>query len=120
MSNLNQTINQVREGMDVYGSDGEKIGEVGDVNIGTAAGSVTSTTTSEERSYFQVRRGFLGLGDDLWIPAEEIAEVGGDGVTIRATADEAGRRGWNTEPVTPEPGSAGGDGFADLGLRDDR
>jgi sporulation protein YlmC with PRC-barrel domain len=120
MSNPNQPINQVREGMDVYGSDGGKIGEVGDVNIGTASGTVTSTTTSEEQSYFRVRRGFLGLGDDLWIPAEEIAEVGGDRVTIRATSDEASRRGWGTEPTTPEAGSTGADGLADLGLRDDR
>lgn len=121
MTNINELMEQVREGMDVYGSDGEKIGEVGDVNIGTRpAQMVTSESTTEERSYFQVTKGFLGLSDEMWIPAKAIAQVTEESVTLRYTSEEVTQHGGGAEPVTPERGSDGGFGFMDLGLRNDR
>lgn len=108
MSNVNDLMNQVRDGMDVYCSDGKKLGEVGDVNIGTAAGDLTGDTVTEERSFFEVRRGFLGLGDDLYIPAEVIQQVDDDRITLSCPSNAAEMEGWSTRPSTPGPG--GGEG----------
>lgn len=121
MSNIGELMGQVHDGMDVVGSDGKKIGEVGRVNIGITPGqAVTSETTTGERSYFQVTRGVLGLGDDLWLPAESIADVNEKSLTLRFPSGEAGDHGWDTPPVTPEPGQDRGQGFFDLGFRDER
>jgi sporulation protein YlmC with PRC-barrel domain len=119
MANINELMERVREGMDVYSSDGEKIGEVGDVNIGTRPGQmVTSESVTEERSYFQVTRGFLGLGDDLWLPGQAIARVSDDAVTLKYSSDEAPRRAWTSEPVPP--GADRDPGLFDLRIDDDR
>ncbi len=121
MSNVNALMERVREGMDVYGSDREKIGEVGDVNIGTNPNAlVTSESTTEERSYFQVTRGVLGLGSDRWVPGEDVVRVDEDGVTLQYPSDEVDQHGWGEEPSTPDPSSGQGYSFFDLGLRDNR
>ena len=102
MANINELMEEVREGMEVHSSDGQKMGEVGDVNIGRRpAQPVTSETTAEERSFFEVRRGFLGLGDDIWLPGEVIGQVIDDRVILRYTCDEAVQRGWDTPPIPP-------------------
>ncbi len=121
MSKVNELMALVREGMDVYGSDGEKLGEVGDVNIGTSPSQmVTSQSTSEERSYFQVTKGFLGLTGDMWLPGAAITQVDDGRVTLRYPSDEAGKHGWNSEPTAPEPGTSSGRSSFDLGLHDGR
>jgi sporulation protein YlmC with PRC-barrel domain len=104
MANTNDPIVQVREDMDVYCSDGEKIGEVGDITIGTTQGAVTSETIAEERSYFQVKRGFLGLGDDLYFTSDQIREVGDDRVTLACASSDAESVASTDPPVTPGPG----------------
>ena len=38
------------------------------------------------------------LGPDLYIPFGEIAETRADGVRLRASAEVAERRGWDTAP----------------------
>lgn len=38
------------------------------------------------------------IGADLYIPFGEIAETRADGVRLRVTAEEAGRRGWDATP----------------------
>jgi len=115
MADINDVMADVQDGMDVYGSDGDKLGSVGDVNIGTRPGmAATSESTTEERSYFQIRRGFLGLGNDLWMPADAVEKVSDDGVVLRYTKDEAERRAWGTEPTTPQPGDDDSPGLLDL------
>ncbi|MDQ3855560.1 MAG: DUF2171 domain-containing protein [Chloroflexota bacterium] len=101
MSNANDLIQQVQEGMDVYCSDGKKLGEVGDLNLGLATESGATQAVTEERSYFQVRRGFLGLGNDLYIPAEEIQGVTDDRVTLNCTSDPDSLQAWEQPPRTP-------------------
>ncbi len=119
MLSVNELMVQVREGMDVYSSDGEKLGRVGDINIGTSDGQPIAQST-EERSYFQVTRGFLGLAGELWVPGEAIAGVEDGGVTLRCTHEEVGQQAWGSKPVTPGPGTRAGTSFLDLGLGDDR
>ncbi len=110
MSNVNDLMTQIREDMDVYCSDGEKIGEVGDVNIGTTTGDVTGNTVSEERSFFQVRRGFLNLGNDIYILGNEIQEVSDDRVTLRCSSNDLSNVAYGERPTTPGPDAEGGDG----------
>ena len=110
MSNVNELIGQVRSDMDVYGSDGKKIGSVGEVNIGTHVGETHGQSVTEERSFFQVKRGFLGTGNDLYIPADQIQEVSDDRVVLASASDAV--EAWSTRPTTPEPG---GTDDADLG-----
>lgn len=106
MSTINEVMAQIVEGMDVFSSDGQKLGEVGAVNIGTRPSQmVTSESTTEERSFFQVRSGFLGLGEDLWVPGAAIQQVDDTQVILRYTREEANLQGWASRPTTPEPGA---------------
>lgn len=110
MANTNDPIVQVHEDMDVYCSDGEKIGKVGDVNIGTlGSGEVTGTSVAEEQSYFQVKRGFLGLGDDLYFTADHVQQVTDDRVTLSCTSTDAESVASTDPPVAPGPGGTSTD-----------
>ncbi len=80
---------RVREGMEVYGCQGEKIGSVGDVHVGSDIGGATGIADAEERSYFEVKSGPLGLGKHLWFEARDIQDVGKKRVTLKYTKDEA-------------------------------
>ncbi len=111
MSNSNDPVTQVREGMDVYGSDGEKIGEVGDVHIGILGeGQVTGTTESDERSYFQIKQGgVLGIGgSEVYVPAELVQQVSDDRVTLNRTSDELSSGAYSEVPTAPQPGGGAG------------
>ena len=46
------------------------------------------------------------IGPDLYIPFAEIAETRADGVRLRATADAAEARGWETAPPDLSAGRA--------------
>jgi len=112
MSNVDNIMSQVREGMDVYCSDGEKVGDVGDVNIGTTT-EVTSTTVTEEQSFLQIKRGFLGLGNDLWVAAGEVQDVSEDRVTLRCSKDELSTIAHDEMPTTPGQGGGTPESGAD-------
>ena len=104
MTYPNDPTTLIREGMDVYSSDGEKLGTVGDVNIGTVTGEIHGQTVEDERSSFQVKRGGLFGGDDLWLPADAVDSVDADRITLRLSKDEVGRAGWSDQPTAPQPG----------------
>ncbi len=106
MSNVNNLMAQVHEDMDVYCSDGEKVGSVGDVNIGTTS-EVTSTTVAEEQNFLQIKRGFLGLGNDLWVAGSDVQDISDDRVTLRCSKDELATIAHDNMPTTP--GQGGGD-----------
>lgn len=110
MENTSDVAARIREGMDVYSSDDEKLGQVGEVNIGTTT-EVSSQTTSEERSFFQVKSGMFGLGSDLWLPANLVGSVDDDRVLLAVTKDEAQQQGWGERPTTPEPDMQQGGGL---------
>src|SRR5919206_1983551 len=63
---------QVREGMDVFDADNEKVGSVAE----TAEG------------YLRVPTGFLGLGKEHYIPLSAIRSVDGEAIRLSATRDE--------------------------------
>ena len=109
MSYANDPVDQVAEGMTVYDSDGDKLGEVGEVNIGTYVGETLGQTVAEERSFFQVKRGLFGLGQDLYVPAEAVDSFTKDGIKLKFSKDEADRQGWGTRPETPGQSAGAGD-----------
>ena len=107
MSNSGRAFERVREGMEVYTFDGMKLGEVGEILLGTGPGSLSTVSEGanvpkqEGRSHFQVRRGgVLSLGSDLWFPADEIEEVSEERVTLSCRSkDEAEQHGSDSPPA---------------------
>ena len=69
-------------GMDVYGADEEKIGEVDGV----------------EQDYFLVRKGFF-FPQDHYIPMDAIATYDSNRVYLSVTKDQALEQNWTTPPA---------------------
>ena len=70
-----------REGMTVYGSDGDKLGEIDAV----------------EAEYFVVRKGFF-FPEDHYIPRDAVATFDEENVYLAYTKDEVLSQEWTTEP----------------------
>jgi len=79
----NQYDLSLRSGMDVKGSDGEKVGTVQDV----------------EGNYVVVSKGFF-FPQDYYIPTSAITTADEDNVYLNVTKDEALNQGWDTVPDT--------------------
>jgi uncharacterized protein (TIGR02271 family) len=98
---------QINVGDDVYGSDGDKVGTVAEV----------------QSSYIVVEKGFF-FPTDYFIPTSAIASAGDGQVTLNVARDAALDSGWETVPdtgATPTDldvtatGSCGGSGPAETG-----
>lgn len=70
-----------RDGMNVFGSDGDKVGEVDAV----------------ERDYFVVRKGFF-FPEDHFIPRNAIANFDEENIYLQYTKDEVLSQEWTTQP----------------------
>lgn len=81
----NHTRVELREGMDVVGSDGEKLGEVAEAR----------------GSYFVVKEGFL-FKSQHFVPASAIAHMDADSIRLSVTKDVALDQGWENEPIDDE------------------
>ncbi len=88
----------IREGMEVYCTEGEKLGSVGDIHYGSDAGGTTRVIDPQERSYFEVKSGPLGLGKHLWFEARDLQDVGKKRVTLKYTKQEAKEHGTGSRP----------------------
>src|SRR5829696_8027238 len=75
--------NQINVGDDVYGSDGDKVGTVAEVQSG----------------YIVVEKGFF-FPTDYYIPMSAIASAGDGQVNLNVTKDAALNSGWETVPDT--------------------
>ena len=73
--------NQIKTGTSVYGSDGEKIGDV--------AGLADN--------YFVIEKGFL-FTTDIYVPMSAVSGVTEDGVTLSMTKDEVENSDWSNQP----------------------
>jgi len=82
-----ETLN-ITGGMDVFGSDGEKVGSVSGV----------------EGDYMVVSKGFF-FPTDYYIPTSAIESAGDDGVYLNVTRDAALNQGWDAVPETTAYGS---------------
>jgi uncharacterized protein (TIGR02271 family) len=74
---------QITVGDDVYGSDGDKVGTVAEVQSG----------------YIVVEKGFF-FPTDYYIPTSAIASASGGQVYLSTTKDAALNSGWDTVPDT--------------------
>ena len=72
----------VQVGWDVYGSDGEKIGDVGDVGA----------------NYLMVTKGFL-FTKDIYIPTSAITSIDQDRVYINVAKGQIDGMGWDQAPA---------------------
>lgn len=89
----------LQKGMDVYDVNGDKIGKVGKIYQPAAVSSTASTHAEPaSRSYLKVDTGFLGLGKDLYIPADAVRDVNGDRVTLTTDKDRLDAMGWDHRP----------------------
>ena len=73
--------NQITVGDDVYGSDGEKVGTVAEV----------------QSSYIVVEKGFF-FPTDYYIPMSAVTSAGNGQVTLNVAKDAALNSGWDTVP----------------------
>ena len=83
MQTMNITPPEV--GTHVFGSDGEEIGKISDVQPG----------------YFQIKKGTF-RHTDVYLPLTAITgtALGGDGVMIDLTSEEVGSGDWSQPPGT--------------------
>ena len=72
---------QIREGMDVVGTDGEKLGDV----------------DHQEGDFIVVKKGFF-FPKDYYIPVDAIASADDDRVYLTVTKDAALDQGWDIAP----------------------
>lgn len=79
----NQDTLNLTQGMDVVGSDGDKVGSVQDV----------------QGDYVVVSKGFF-FPTDYYIPTSAINSADGDNVYLNVTKDEALNQGWDQVPET--------------------
>lgn len=88
------TLDTVQGDMEVYGSDGEKIGSVGGVERATevtAVGQGIDEVVSSVIRYLKVKRpGLLDIaGEDLYVPESAIRSMSfAHGVVLECTKDE--------------------------------
>ena len=80
-------------GTTVYGSDGEKIGDVAEI----------------QADYIVIEKGFI-FTKDLFIPMTTIASQDADGIRLDMTKNEVEHRDWSTPPpLHVEKDDLGGD-----------
>jgi len=77
------TTTQIQIGDDVYGSDGDKVGTVADV----------------QATYLVIEKGFF-FPTDYYIPVNAITQVGDGQVVLNVSKDAALHSGWETLPET--------------------
>jgi hypothetical protein len=96
---------RVKEAMDVFDRDGDKVGTIGKVYprvTATAQAGFQSpaagTAPTANDFYIKVDTGFLGLGKDLYIPSSMIDSVTTDAVTVNVDKDELDDMGFDRRP----------------------
>jgi len=80
---MSMDISNVRTGWDVFGSDGDKIGDVSDVGP----------------NYVLVTKGFL-FTKDIYIPTSAITGVEHDRVYLNIAKDQVDSMGWDQAPTS--------------------
>jgi len=79
---MSMDISNVRTGWDVFGSDGDKVGDVSDVGP----------------NYVLVTKGFL-FTKDIYIPTSAITSIDQDRVYINVAKDQVDSMGWDQAPM---------------------
>ena len=75
-------IGQIQEGWDVYGSDGQEIGDVNEIGP----------------NYFVVQKGWL-FTKDVYVPHSAVRRIGNERIELNITKDEVTQAGWDQPPA---------------------
>ena len=93
------------EGMEVRDINGDKVGKIGQIYrpVGAVAPSTAIPSGSTEPAslsdqYLKVDTGFLGIGEDLYIPTSAVSDVIGNHVVLNVDKDQVDTRGWDRPP----------------------
>ena len=94
-------IGEIRKGMEVRTSDGELLGKVSEVYVGTDPTSGSALCDEEICSRIEIRKkgGFLSRGEPSYIPYNAVRSVLQDSVTLGVDADAARAKGWAHRPA---------------------
>ncbi len=79
---MTSNMQGIQPGWNVYGSEGDKLGEVSDVGT----------------NYITVSKGWL-FTTDIYIPVSAIASIEQDGIFLNIPKDQVERMGWDTPPL---------------------
>jgi len=79
---MERGLNRIQPGWNVYGSDGDKIGDVAEVGP----------------NYVLVQQGWL-FTTDIYIPTSAIADYQNDGIVLNTTKDNIKTMGWDQPPT---------------------
>jgi len=79
---MTSTYQHIQPGTNVYGSDGDKVGDVSEVGA----------------NYVLVRQGWL-FTKDIYIPLSAIVGADDDGIRLNVTKDQIGDLGWDVMPT---------------------
>ena len=79
---MTSNYQRIQPGTNVYGSDGDKVGDVSEVGS----------------NYVLVRQGWL-FTTDMYIPLSAIVGVDNDGIRLNVTKDQIGDLGWDVIPT---------------------
>jgi hypothetical protein len=90
-------IAQIRKGMEVQTTDGQSLGKVTEVWLGTDPAAGDPKCDEEICSRLEVHRGFLGRSV-LYIPYNAIGKVTADRVTLTVDAATVHERAWTQKP----------------------
>ena len=97
-------LQRIRQGTNVYGSDGDKVGDVAEVGT----------------NYVLVQKGWL-FTRDIYIPTSAISSVDEDGVYLNIPKDQVNSMEWDIAPMddaTTTYGSSYTTGASTTGVRD--
>lgn len=87
---MSMDMNRIENGWDVYGSDGEKVGDISEVGSG----------------YFIITKGWL-FTKDIYVPTSAVSSVENNRVYLNVAKDQVENMGWD-EPPTGDMGSGYG------------
>ena len=97
----NRFFANIREGMDVVGGDGGKVGTVDRiVRPAAVLDAVDETAEPAGEPILKVESGLLGLGTKYYIPASVVRDVTTERVALSVDKDDLdnARMGWDTYP----------------------
>ncbi len=91
-------IARIRKGMEVHTADGQSLGKVVEVYLGTDPTASHPLCDEELCSRLEVQSGGLFKRTTLYVPSSAIAKVSADHVMLNVDAAPAHERPWNLKP----------------------
>jgi uncharacterized protein YrrD len=95
---IENMIARIRKGMEVHTADGQSLGKVVEVYLGTDPTASHPLCDEELCSRLEVQSGGLFKRRTVYVPYSAIADVGTDRVTLKIDAAAVSERPWNQKP----------------------